>query len=150
LLDATAPKLTAVARAQVLRAAVGNPLALLEFPAVVDRQEDELWLAAGLALTERLEHAFAARVSDLSEATRLFLLVAALDDGDAVGEILEAASMVAGTALDLDVATPAADARITDENVKGWVQEFLLARVTPNEKSRRLGTVEPAAHRLPH
>jgi hypothetical protein len=37
----------------------------------------------------------------------------------------------------------------TDENVKGWVQEFLLARVTPNEKSRHLGTVEPAAHRLP-
>jgi hypothetical protein len=37
-----------------------------------------------------------------------------------------------------------------DEKVKGWVQEFLLARVTPNEKSRRLGTVEPAAHRLPH
>ena len=36
-----------------------------------------------------------------------------------------------------------------DENVKGWVQEFLLARVTPNEKSRRLGTVEPAAYRLP-
>ena len=37
----------------------------------------------------------------------------------------------------------------TDENVKGCVREFLLARVTPNEKSRRLGTVEPAAHRLP-
>jgi hypothetical protein len=37
----------------------------------------------------------------------------------------------------------------TDENVKVWVQESSLARVTPNEKSRRLGTVEPAARRLP-
>ncbi len=37
----------------------------------------------------------------------------------------------------------------TDENVKGWVREFLSARVTPSEKSRRLGTVEPAARRLP-
>jgi hypothetical protein len=37
----------------------------------------------------------------------------------------------------------------TDENVKGWVQESFLARVTPYEKSRPLGTVEPAAHRLP-
>ena len=36
-----------------------------------------------------------------------------------------------------------------DENVKGWVQESPVARVTPNEKSRHLGTVEPAAHRLP-
>ena len=37
----------------------------------------------------------------------------------------------------------------TDENVKAWVQESCLARATPSEKSRRLGTVEPAAHRLP-
>ena len=37
----------------------------------------------------------------------------------------------------------------TDENVKGWVQESPLARVTPNQKSRHPGTVEPAAHRLP-
>jgi len=37
----------------------------------------------------------------------------------------------------------------TDENVKAWVQESFPARVTPNEKSRRLGTVEPAARRLP-
>src|SRR5947207_4545276 len=34
------------------------------------------------------------------------------------------------------------------ENITGWVTESLLARVTPNEKSRHLGTVEPAAHRF--
>ena len=37
----------------------------------------------------------------------------------------------------------------TDENVKVWVQEFLSGAGDPDEKSRRLGTVEPAAHRLP-
>jgi aldose 1-epimerase len=37
----------------------------------------------------------------------------------------------------------------TDENVKAWVRESVSARVTPNEKSRRLGTEEPAARRLP-
>ena len=37
----------------------------------------------------------------------------------------------------------------TDENVKASVQESFPARVTPNEKSRRLGTVEPAARRVP-
>ena len=37
----------------------------------------------------------------------------------------------------------------TDENVKGWCEDFFRAWVTPNEKSRRLGTAEPAAHRLP-
>ena len=48
-------------------------------------------MAGGLPLTERLERAFADRVSDLPEATRLLLLVAALSDEDAIGEILEAA-----------------------------------------------------------
>ena len=42
----------------------------------------------GLPLTERLERAFADRVSDLPDATRLVLLVAALNDEDAVSEIL--------------------------------------------------------------
>jgi hypothetical protein len=36
----------------------------------------------------------------------------------------------------------------TDENVKWLVAESPVARVTPNEKSTPLGTVEPAAHRL--
>jgi DNA-binding CsgD family transcriptional regulator len=114
LLDASAPQLPAAARTRVLHEAAGNPLALLELPAVVRQQEGEQWVAGGLPLTERLERAFAARVSDLPEATRLVLLVAALDDEDAVGEILDAGSIVAGTDLDLDVAAPAAEAGIIE------------------------------------
>ena len=41
----------------------------------------------GLPLTERLERAFAARVADLPEQTRLLLLVAALNDGDELDEV---------------------------------------------------------------
>src|SRR5919198_693257 len=92
-----APQLSVEARARVLREAAGNPLALLELPSVGDRHEDEQWLPGGLPLTERLERAFAARASDLPEATRLVLVVAALNDGDAVDEILQAGSAIAAT-----------------------------------------------------
>jgi hypothetical protein len=45
--------------------------------------------------------------------------VAALSDEAAIGEILRAASAVAGATLDLDVADPAADAGIVDVDVHG-------------------------------
>ncbi|MEA2425669.1 MAG: hypothetical protein QOH13_2079 [Thermoleophilaceae bacterium] len=114
LLDAAAPGLSLTARNRVLREAAGNPLALLELPAVAGDADDEPSVPGSLPLTERLERAFAARVSDLPDATRLVLLVAALSDGDALGEILQAAGTVAGTPLDLDAAEPAADAGIAD------------------------------------
>jgi hypothetical protein len=91
LLDASAPQLSPAARTRVLREAAGNPLALIELPAVLGQHEDGQWLPGGLPLTERLERAFAARASGLPDASRLFLRVAALNDGDAVGEVLQAA-----------------------------------------------------------
>jgi DNA-binding CsgD family transcriptional regulator len=114
LLDASVPRLPLAARTRILREAAGNPLALLELPAVVGGHEDGQSVAGGLPLTERLERAFAARVSDLPDATRLVLLVAALNDKDLVSEILQAASAIAATPLDLEVAVPAAEARIID------------------------------------
>ena len=74
-------------------------------------------MPGGLPLTERLERAFAGRVADLPDATRLVLLVAALSDEDAVSEILQAAGAVAGAPLDLDVLEPAADAALIDLDV---------------------------------
>jgi AAA ATPase domain len=118
LLNAVAPQLSAGARGRVLREAAGNPLALIELPQVVRRHEDEGWTSGPLPLTERLERAFAARVSELREEVRLVLLVAALDDGDAIGEIFRAAGIIAGKALDLDVAVPAAEARIIDVDLQ--------------------------------
>jgi hypothetical protein len=81
--DAAAPDLPLAARNRVLREAAGNPLALLELPAVAVLSEDEPSVPGGLPLTERLERAFAARVAELPDATRLVLLVAALSDADA-------------------------------------------------------------------
>jgi hypothetical protein len=86
-----------------LREAAGNPLALIELPQVVRHDNDNGWASGLLPLTERLERAFAACVSDLPSETRLVLLVAALDDEDAVSEIVQAAGIVAKRGLDLDV-----------------------------------------------
>ena len=120
LLDAVAPQLSLAARGRVLREAAGNPLALIELPHVVGRYEDGRWTPGPLPLTKRLERAFAARVSELPDETRLVLLVAALDDGDAVSETLNAGSEIAGRTLDLDAAAPAVDARIIDVDREGF------------------------------
>jgi DNA-binding CsgD family transcriptional regulator len=117
LLDAAAPGLPLTARNRVLREAAGNPLALLELPALAAQAEDEPSVPGSLPLTERLERAFAVRVSDLPDATRLVLLVAALSDEDAMSEILQAAAVVAGTPLDLDAAEPAVEAALIDLDV---------------------------------
>ncbi|MDX6538697.1 MAG: hypothetical protein QOI71_307, partial [Gaiellales bacterium] len=108
----SAPHLPLVMRSRVLREAAGNPLALLELPAALSEDEDGHWEPGTLPLTERLERAFAARVSDLPYPSRIVLLVAALSDGDAVVEILKAASTIAGTGLDLDAAGPAVEAGV--------------------------------------
>jgi DNA-binding CsgD family transcriptional regulator len=112
LLDVSAPRLPRASRSRVLREAAGNPLALLELPAMSGGREDGQGLPGGLPLSDRLERAFAARVSDLPDATRLVLLVAALSDSDGLGEILAAGSAVVGADLDLDVVAPAAEAGI--------------------------------------
>src|SRR3954467_81236 len=117
LLDDFAPGLPAAVRARVLREAGGNPLAILELPAAVGR-EDAPWPTGGVPLTDRLERAFADRVSDMPDATRLLLLVAALSDEDRLAEILEASAAVAGTAVDLDVAGPAVAAGIVNADLQ--------------------------------
>ncbi len=112
LLDAVAPDLSIGTRTRILREAAGNPLAILELPAAVGRLEDEQWVAGDLPLTARLESAFADRVRDLPDTTRLLLLVAALSDEDRVDEIVEVTTAVAGTVVDLDAAGPAVGAGI--------------------------------------
>src|SRR6476659_1322661 len=67
LLDGSARGLSAAARIRVLREAAGNPLAILELPAVAGRREGEPGPAGGVPLTDRLEHAFADRVADLPD-----------------------------------------------------------------------------------
>src|SRR3954468_2809303 len=61
LLDGSAPQLPLATRTQILREAAGNPLALLELPAVAARHDHEQWLPGVVPLTQRLEDAFATR-----------------------------------------------------------------------------------------
>ncbi|MBB2940703.1 DNA-binding CsgD family transcriptional regulator/tetratricopeptide (TPR) repeat protein [Actinoplanes lutulentus] len=91
MLDARAPDLSPAARATILAAAQGNPLALTELPSVADRLDPA---RSWLPLTTRLERAFAGRLDDLPQATVTVLGVAALNDGDALAEALAAASLV--------------------------------------------------------
>ena len=114
LLDAAAPDLRPTTRSRVLHDAGGNPLALLELPVAAGQLGEEPSLPGGLALTERLERAFAGRISDLPEVTRQTLLVAALHDDDAVGEILHATGVLARESVGLDALEPAADASVVD------------------------------------
>jgi DNA-binding CsgD family transcriptional regulator/tetratricopeptide (TPR) repeat protein len=95
LLDAVAPDLAVSVRARVLDAAAGNPLALIELPRVIrdDGREGRL-LPGPLPLSDRLQHTFNARADELPRQTRALLLVAALNDSGAVGEIVAAARLL--------------------------------------------------------
>jgi DNA-binding CsgD family transcriptional regulator len=112
LLDASAQQLSPALRDRLLSEAAGNPLALTELP-----------LTAGapgsLPLTQRLEQAFAARVSELPAATRLLLLVAALSDDERLSDIVDAAGLVAGSTMGLELLEPAAQAAIVDLDLHG-------------------------------
>src|SRR3984957_10954089 len=112
LLDVSALRLPRASRSRVLREAAGNPLALLELPAMSGGREDGQGLPGGLPLSDRLERAFAALVANLPDATRLVLLAAPLMGSDGLGESLAAGSAVVGADLDLDVVAPAAEAGI--------------------------------------
>jgi hypothetical protein len=117
LLDTSAGELPTATRVRVLQEASGNPLALLELPSAAGGADGALSVPGDLALTDRLERAFAARALDLPEATRTILLVAALNDGESVDETLEVASAIAEVAVDLDAIAPAAAAGIVDADL---------------------------------
>jgi DNA-binding CsgD family transcriptional regulator len=113
VIDTRAPDLRSEVRERVLNEAAGNPLALIELPAVLDAGD----LSAPktlLPLTARLEQAFAARMSGLPTATRTVLLVAALNDSDALSETLAAVRVIAGVGCTVDDLMPAIAARLVE------------------------------------
>lgn len=117
LLDHHAPELAPADRKRVLADAAGNPLALVELPrAMASRGQTgpagQAVVAATepLPLTERLERAFAARATELPEATRTALLVAAANDGDDLATVLRAIGV--GVAPDAGVLEPAVAAHL--------------------------------------
>jgi DNA-binding CsgD family transcriptional regulator/tetratricopeptide (TPR) repeat protein len=114
LLDAQAAHVAPAVRDRLLAEAEGNPLALVELPIATGRLRPGTLPPARLPLTTHLERAFTSRVVGLPTATRMLLLVAALNDGDAVGEALGAASILGGSRLTAQDLAPAIDAALVD------------------------------------
>ena len=114
LLDAHAPGLEPALRTRLLLEAAGNPLALVELPIAAAGVGEGVFLPTWIPLTTRLEQAFAARVLELPPATRRLLLIAALNDGDDLLEVLGAASLLAGQSVSTDDLVPATAARLVE------------------------------------
>jgi hypothetical protein len=116
LLDLRAPGLAPAVRRRLLEEAQGNPLALVELPAALGatRLTGEEPLPSALPLTARLEQAFTARAVSLPAHTQTTLLVAAIDDGTDLAEVLTAASDVAKTEATVDALVPAVSAGLIE------------------------------------
>jgi hypothetical protein len=105
ILSAHAPGLSPAEQRRIRREALGNPLALRELPITMAA------LPSGglrpLALSDRLEHAFAGRGAELPSATRDALLVAAVDPAGDLTEIIAGASALRGEPVTPEVLDPA-------------------------------------------
>jgi DNA-binding CsgD family transcriptional regulator/tetratricopeptide (TPR) repeat protein len=115
LLDRNAPDLHPVTRARVLAEAAGNPLALVELSRIAPTTRAyERLSPPPPTLTARLERAFAARLGELPEETRLVVLAAALDGRASVEEVLECATRMGGEPLTPSALDPAVEAGLVD------------------------------------
>jgi DNA-binding CsgD family transcriptional regulator len=109
LVDGSAADLPPGLRRRVLQIAAGNPLALLELPDALrlDEARPDGLSPGTVSLTSRLERAFTAQVSGLSEQTRDLLLCTAADERASAAELLAAASVLHGAEVQLDALAPA-------------------------------------------
>jgi DNA-binding CsgD family transcriptional regulator len=104
LLAVRAPGLTAALRDRILGEASGNPLALVELSGVLSATSnaDRMLRTAHLPLNDRLELAFADRLSSLTPATRGLLDVASVDPNGILAQLLSAASSLEGREITLE------------------------------------------------
>jgi DNA-binding CsgD family transcriptional regulator len=112
LLRRVAPELTASIADQVLEAAQGNPLGLVELGEAVARSGPAALLPNRVPLSERLERTFSGLVAELPPVTRSMLLVAALDDGDDLDEVVRASRLVEPRAVRHEDIDPAVANRL--------------------------------------
>ena len=102
LLDLGATTLPADVRRRILEEADGNPLALIELPVAAAELGSQAARSEPLPLTDRLEQAFASRLTNLGTDVQELLLLAALDEVD-----LAELSRAAGRPVEPDDLTPA-------------------------------------------
>src|SRR5262245_18616813 len=93
----------------LLAEASGNPLALLELPGALSEEQrtGREVLPDPIPLTDRLQHAFAARIERLPEPTQTRLLIVALDDTGDVAVVLNAGARLGVTTEALEPAEAA-------------------------------------------
>ena len=141
LLAVSAGELPGQERARILREAAGNPLALTQLPSIAAQLYGDL-IPGLVPLPERLERAFAARAQDLPLQTQLLLLVAALNDSASLGEVLEAARLVADQPVGVDALQPAADVAIVDlgERTVSFRHPLMRSAVSPRGPDRPAAT----------
>ncbi len=142
LLEQSTDTLSSAERGRVLREAAGNPLALVELPSIARRLEDEHSMPGLVPLTERMERAFAARAADLPPEAQLLLLVAALNDSESLGEVLQAGAELAGGPVDVALLQAAADVAIIElgERILRFRHPLMRSAVSqaaPIERRRR-------------
>jgi DNA-binding CsgD family transcriptional regulator len=95
LLDSSAPGVAPNIRSQVMAAAAGNPLALIELPKAITARPPGLpTMLERPPLTGRLQQAFAERFLLLPAAAQAILLVAAVDEEATLNEVLAAVEFV--------------------------------------------------------
>ncbi|WP_250032213.1 helix-turn-helix transcriptional regulator [Paractinoplanes maris] len=113
ILDRSAGAPAPSRRADILRAARGNPLVALELAAAFDRRR----LTGELpdrATTGRLESAFLDRVAELPERSRALLLLAAAGEGMPLPEVMTAALRLGLDAADMTPLQRAGLVALTD------------------------------------
>ncbi|SNT55694.1 DNA-binding response regulator, NarL/FixJ family, contains REC and HTH domains [Streptosporangium subroseum] len=142
LIDQVAPGLPPALRERVLSVSVGNPLGLVELGGLAARSGGAALVPSRLPLSARVERTFAGLVGELPAATRALLLVAALDDGDDLDEVLAAASRLEDRPVTADDMEPAVVSRLVsvDEQYRLRFRHPLLRsalRQSANATQRR-------------
>jgi DNA-binding CsgD family transcriptional regulator len=120
LAEAAGPNLALDVRARLIDYADGNPLALLELPRALNREQ-----LAGRALltdpppvTRCLEDAFRVRDRELPDAARLLLLVAAADDTRESAVVLRTARALGVGSADIEAVEAAGLLRVAGHRVE--------------------------------
>jgi DNA-binding CsgD family transcriptional regulator/DNA polymerase III delta prime subunit len=131
LLAGRFPNLAERVRQRLLAMAEGNPLALLELPTALSRQQRVALenLPVVLPLSQRLQALFVSRVARLPAAARRLLLLATMDGtGDLC--VLQASARQAGYDAELDDLAPAEQDRLVsvDEGTRRLVFRHPLIR----------------------